>query len=113
MYVPVILYRYTLTLIVIIIDGKRYSSFNGDLEQWRHERFFKVINPKLQTAITELTGPAPPVRVKQLRIFGNVNSELDMILALFCYDMVNPTRRRVEEDMHTYQVGQHRKKSKH
>ncbi len=98
-----------MTLIVIIIDGKRYCSFDGDLEQWRHERFFKMVNPKLQTSITELTGPPTTVRTKQLKIFSNVHSELDMILALFCYDMVNPTRRRIDEDMHTFQVEQHRK----
>lgn len=98
-----------ITLIVIIIDGKRYCSFDGDLEQWRHERFFKVVNPKLQTSITELTGVQPPIRTKQLKIFSNVHSELDMILALFCYDMVNPTRKTIEGDMHDYQVEQHRK----
>jgi len=96
--------------VVIIIDGKLHCSFIGELEQWRHERFFKVINPKLQTSITELDGPAPPVRTKKLRIFANSHSELDMMLALFCYDMVNPTRRRIEEDMHHFQVEQHQKK---
>ena len=110
MYVQIILYEHTITLIVIIIDGKLYTSFNGALEQWRHERFFKVVNPKLQTSITELTGPpVPTVRTKQLRIFANSHSELDMILALFCYDMENPTRRRVEDDMLRYQVEQYRK----
>lgn len=94
-----------MTLIVIIIDGKPYSSFDGELEQWRNERFYKVVNPKLQTSITELTGPVT-IRAKQLRIFGNVHSESDMILTLFCYDMDNPTRRRIENDMHHYQVEQ-------
>lgn len=98
-----------MTLIVIIIDGKRYSSFNGDLRRWTHEQFFKVVNPKLQTSITELTGPPITIRTKQLRIFANSYSELDMILALFCYDMENPTRRRIEDDMHHYTVEQHEK----
>ncbi len=100
-----------MTLIIIIIDGKQYCSFDGELEQWRCERFFKVVNPKLQTTITELTGVQPPVRTKQLRVFGNVHVELDDTLALFCYDMVNPTRKRIEGDMHDYQVEQHRNKS--
>ena len=95
-----------MTLIVILIDGKQYSSFNGELEQWRHERLFKVDNPKSQTSITELTGPSITIRTKQLRIFGNVHSELHMTLALFCYDMDDPTRRRIENDMHHYQVEQ-------
>lgn len=86
-----------MTLIVIIIDGKLHCSFDGELEPWRHQRFFKVVTPK------------PSVRIKQLKIFGNVHLELDMILALFCYDMVNPTRRRIEDDMHHYQVEQYRK----
>lgn len=98
-----------MTLIVIIIDGKQYCSFDGDLNQWRHERYFKVVNPKLQTSITELTDVQPPVRTKQLRIFGNVHIELDMLLALFCYDMVNPTTRRIEDDMYRYQAEQYRK----
>lgn len=98
-----------MTLIVIIIDGKQYCSFDGDEKQWRHEIFFKVANPKLQTSITELTGPAPPVRTKHVKIFGNVHSERDMILALFCYDMVNPTKKRIEDDMHRYQVEQYEK----
>ncbi len=97
-----------MTLIVVIVDGKWYCSFDGDLRRWRHERFFKVANLKLQTSITELTDP-PIIRTKQLKIFGNVHSELHMILALFCYDMDNPTRRRIEDDMHRYQVEQHRK----
>ena len=97
-----------MTLIIIMIDGKRYSSFDGELEQWRHERFFKVVNPKLQTSITNVIDTSL-VRTKKLKIFGNVNSELDMTLALFCYDMVNPTRRRIEDDMHHYQVEQYRK----
>ncbi len=98
-----------MTLIVIIIDGKQYCSFDGDLQQWRHELFFIVVNPKLQTSITELTGPpAPTVRTKKLRIFGNVHAERDFTLALFCYDMLDPTRRRLESDMHDYQIEQHR-----
>lgn len=101
-----------LTLIIILIDGKWYCSFNGDLQQWKHERFFKVINPKLQTSITELTGVQPPVRTKQLKIFANVHSELDMTLALFCYDMKDPTRQRIEKDMYHYQVERYQKKSK-
>lgn len=101
-----------MTLIVIVIDGKIHCSFNGELEQWRHERIFKVANPKLQTSVTELTGVAPPVRTKQLRIFSNSHSELDDVLALFCYDMVDPTRRRIDDDMHRYQVEQYRKKNK-
>ena len=99
-------------LIVIVIDGGVYCSFNGELEQWRNELFFKVVNPKLQTSVTELTKPAPPVRTKRLKIFGNVHSEIHNILALFCYDMVNPTRGRIEDDMHHYTVEQYQK-SKH
>lgn len=101
-----------MTLIVIMIDGKQYCSFDGDLKQWRCKRFFKVVNPKLQTSITELTGVQPPVRTKQLRIFANAHSELNMTLALFCYDMENPTRRRIEDDMHRYQVEQYHNKSR-
>lgn len=111
MYVGIISYC-TMTLIVILIDGKRYSSFDGDLRRWTHEQFFKVANPKLQTSITDVMEPQPPLRTKQLRIFGNVHSELDDTLALFCYDMANPTRRKIEDDMHTYQVEQHQKKTK-
>ena len=98
-----------MTLIVIVIDGGVYCSFNGELEQWRDEIYFKVANPKTQTSITELTSPPPAVRTKRLKIFGNVHSEVEMTLALFCYDMVNPTRRRIEDDMHRYQVEQHEK----
>ncbi len=98
-----------MTLIVVLIDGKQYCSFDGDLQQWSNELFFKVVNPKLQTSITESTGPAPPVRTKKLRIFGNVHAELHMTLALFCYDMVNPTRKRINDDMHQFAVDQYRK----
>lgn len=99
-----------MTLIVILIDGKYHYSFNGDIEQWRHEKFILVIDSKPQTSITELTGPpAPTTRRKKLRIFGNVHAELDDALALFCYDMVNPTRRRIEDDMHHYSVEQYQK----
>ena len=112
MYVSLISFRYTMTLIIILIDGKVHCSFDGDLEQWRHEIFFKVVNPKLQTSITELTDVQPPVRTKKLRIFGNVHAELDMTLALFCYDMVNPTKRRIGDDMHQFVVDEYRKKSK-
>ena len=102
-----------MTLIVIIIDGKWHCSFDGILEQWKEERFFKVYDPKLQTSITKLIGPpAVTIRTKQLRIFGNVYSELHMTLALFCYDMLDPTRRRIEMDMHRYEVEQHQNKSR-
>jgi len=100
-----------MTLIVIIIDGKLYRSFDGDIQRWKKERFFKVINAKLHISITELAGPKYQVRTKQLRIFGNVHAELDDTLSLFCYDMVDPTRKRIEEDMHHYQVAQHRSRS--
>lgn len=106
MYVSIISCEDIMTLIVILIDGKVHCSFNGDMQQWMHERVFKVVNLKLQTSLPELT---PAVRTKRLKIFGNVRSELDDTLALFCYDMVNPTRRRIDDDMHTYQVEQHRK----
>ena len=97
-----------MTQIVIIIDGKYHCSFDGNIQQWKHQRFFKVPNPKLQTSIVELTDLAPTLRTKQLRIFGNVHAESDMTLALFCYDMLDPTRRRLESDMHDYQIEQHR-----
>jgi len=101
------------TLIVIIIDGKWHCSFNGILEQWKHEQFFTVIHPK-QTSITKLAGrPSTTIRTKQLRIFGNVHSESDTTLALFCYDMLDPTRKRIELDMHHYKVEQYQKKSRH
>ena len=85
-----------MTLIVVLIDGKLHTSFDGEIQQWRNERYFKVVNPA--------------IRSKQLRIFGSVYFELDMTLALFCYDMENPTRRRIEDDMHHYQVEQYRSK---
>jgi len=98
-----------MTLIVIIIDGKQYCSFDGDLRRWMLEQFFKVANPQLQTSVTELTGVPPAIRTKQLRIFSNSHSEIHDVLALFCYDMVDPTRRRIDDDMHHYQVEQHQK----
>ena len=100
-----------MTLIVIIIDGKWHCSFNGDLQQWKHETFFNVFNPKLQTSITKLTSNT--IRTKQLKIFGNVHSESYMTLALFCYDMLDPTRQRIEKDMHSYQVEQYQKRSRY
>lgn len=98
-----------MTLIVILIDGKIHCSFNGDMQQWMNERVFKVANPKLQTSTTDVMEPQPPLRTKRLKIFSNVRSELDDTLALFCYDMENPTRRRIDDDMHRYQVEQHRR----
>ena len=103
-----------MTLIVIIVDGKFQCSFDGILDQWKNERFFKVYDPKPQPSITKLIGPpAVTIRTKQLRIFANVHSELDMRLALFCYDMEDPTRKRIEEDMFHYEREQHQKRSKH
>ena len=101
-----------MTLIVIIVDGKFQCSFDGILEQWKQERLFKVYDPKLQTSMSALTSPPSIPRTKHLRIFGNVHSESDMVLALFCYDMEDPTRRRLEDDMHHYEVEQHRKRSR-
>jgi len=102
-----------MTLIVILIDGKWNCSFNGDLHQWTHERFFTVIHPKLQTSIIDLTHPPNTIRTKRLKIFANVHSELDMRLALFCYDMVDPTRKRIEEDMFRYEKEQNQKRTMH
>lgn len=101
-----------MTLIVIIIDGKFHCSFDGILEQWQHAQFFPAIQLKLQTSITELTS-TDRIKTRQLKIVGNVHSELDMTLALFCYDMVDPTRKRIEEDMHHYEREQYKKKSRH
>jgi len=101
-----------MTLIVIIVDGKYRCSFDGDLQLWKHQRFFPVIKPYIQTSVTKLSGPANALRVKRLRIFANVHSESDMTLALFCYDMVDPTRKRIEQDMLRYEVEEYRKKSK-
>ena len=101
-----------MTLIVIMVDGKFSCSFDGDLELWKHERFFQVVKPNLQTSVTELGGSATVIRFKRLRIFANVHSELDMTLALFCYDMLDPTRKRIEQDMLRYEVAQY-EKSRH
>ena len=101
-----------MTLIVVLIDGKLHTSFNDEVEQWINERFFKVVNAKPHISNTNLLSPRYKVRTKHLRIFGNVYAELDMTLALFCYDMVDPTRRRIEDDMHHYQVEQHQKLSR-
>jgi len=102
-----------ITLIVIIIDGKWNCSFNGILEQWKQERFFKVITPKIYTSIVKLASVANTIRVKKLRISGSVYSELDAALALFCYDMLDPTRKRIQNDMHQYEVEQYQNKSRH
>ncbi len=99
-----------ITLIIILIDGKLHTSFNGDLNQWLHKRFFKVINPKPQTSITELNCSVDIIRSKSLRIFGNVHAVRDMTLALFCYDMVNPTKKRIKADMSNYEIEQYQYK---
>ncbi len=101
-----------MTLITVMIDGKIHRSFNGEVEQWINERFFKVVNAKPHTSNTNLFSPRYKVRTKQLRIFGNAYSELDMSLALFCYDLEDPTRRRIEYDMRNFQVEQYRSRSR-
>ena len=100
-----------MTLITVMIDGKLYRSFDGEVEQWIDVRFFKVVNAKPYTTNTKLGSPRYKVRTKQLRIFGNVYSELDMSLALFCYDMEDPTRKRIQWDMRNFQVEQYRSRS--
>jgi len=102
-----------MTLIVIMIDGKWDCSFDGDLQQWMAKRFFTSIRPKLQKAMIDLTRPPNTIRTKRLKIFANVHSELHMTLALFCYDMEDPTRKRIEEDMFRYEKEQHQKGAKH
>lgn len=101
-----------MTLITVMIDGKFHRSFDGEVERWIDERFFKVVNAKPYTPNTKLGSPRYKVRTKQLRIFGNAYSELDMSLTLFCYDMENPTRKRIEWDMHHYQIEQYRSRSR-
>jgi len=97
-----------MTLIVIIVDGKFHCSFDGDLQQWMHARVFKVITLKQQTSISDLP-LGDIIRTRPLKIFANVHSESEMTLALFCYDMVNPTTQRIEADMCLYQMEQYKK----
>ena len=74
------------------------------MKYWKSQRFFLVPNPRINTKIQELLGPTAEIRMKKLRIFGNVELTNEDILACFCYDMVNPTQRRIEEDMHHFQI---------
>jgi len=102
-----------MTIIVIIIDGKWHCSFDGILDQWKREQFFTAIQLKSQTLTNDLTSITDRIKTRQLKIAGNVYSDLDMTLALFCYDMVDPTRKRIEEDMFRYEREQHQKRTSH
>jgi hypothetical protein len=91
--------------IIIFLDGDTLFSVNGDFSLWKSKE--KIAIPRkspIQTKVKELSTQPPLPRLKQ--IDSKVMAKIEMknkhdqeILCLFCYELLEPTRNQIVQDI--------------
>ena len=84
----------------LVIDGIDKGILSNNIEEWRHREYVKA--PHIHTLLEimddgEMPTTDPPI-IKKLKIYGRVHRFIPPLLAVFCYDLSNPTSRQWQED---------------
>jgi len=91
--------------IIIFLDGDTLFSINGDFSLWKSKEKIEIPRkPVMQTEVKELHAQPPPSQLKQIN--SKVMAKIEMrnrhdeeILCLFCYELLEPTRKQIVQDI--------------
>ena len=91
--------------IIIFLDGDTLFSVNGDFSLWKSKE--KIGIPRkspMQTKVKEFPTQSPSPLLKQIN--SKVMAKIEMknkldeeILCLFCYELLEPTRNQIVQDI--------------
>ena len=88
--------------VTVYVDSEVVTSFQGDLEQWKHREEFKV--PRIAPTQTEVGMTPEPQLVPHKTLTLKVLAQLlgafpQPYICLFCYNYDNPTERQMGMDV--------------
>ena len=91
--------------IIIFLDGDTLFSIKGDFSLWKSKEKIEIHRkPVMQTEVKELHTQPPSSQLKQIN--SKVMAKIEMrnrhdeeILCLFCYELLEPTRKQVVQDI--------------
>jgi hypothetical protein len=91
--------------IIIFLDGDMLFSVNDNFSLWKSKE--KIAIPRkspIQTKVKEFPTQTPSPRLKQIN--SKVMAKIEMknkhdqeILCLFCYELLEPTRNQIVQDI--------------
>jgi len=91
--------------IIIFLDGDTLFSVNGDFSLWKSKEKIAIHRkPPMQTEVKEFPTQIPSPRLKQInsKIMAKIemkNKHDEEILCLFCYELLEPTRKQIVQDI--------------
>ena len=91
--------------IIIFLDGDMLFSVIGNFSSWKSEE--KIVIPRklpMQPKVKEFPTHSPSPRLKQInsKVMAKIemkNKHDDEILCLFCYELLEPTRNQIVQDI--------------
>ena len=91
--------------IIILLDGNTLYSINGNFSLWKSKE--KIAVPRklpMQTEVKEFSTEISSSQLKQInsKIMAKIemkNKHNEEILCLFCYELLEPTRNQVVQDI--------------
>ena len=91
--------------IIIFLDGDILFSIIGNFSLWKSKE--KIAIPRklpMQTKVKEFPTHSPSPRLKQInsKVMAKIeikNKNDDEILCLFCYELLEPTRNQIVQDI--------------
>ena len=91
--------------IIIFLDGDTLFSVNGNFSLWKSKEKIAIPRkPPIQTKVKEFSTHLLSPRLKQInsKIMAKIemkNKHDEEILCLFCYELIEPTRNQIVQDI--------------
>ncbi|MDH3795031.1 MAG: hypothetical protein OER78_08150 [Nitrosopumilus sp.] len=91
--------------IIIFLDGDKLFSVNGDFSLWKSKEKIEIPRkPPMQTEVKEFHTQPPSSQLKQInsKVMAKIemrNNHEEEILCLFCYELLEPTRKQIVQDI--------------
>ena len=91
--------------IIIFLDGNTLFSVNGNFSLWKSKEKIAIPRkPPIKTGVNDFPTEPPSSQLKQInsKIMARVemrNRHDEEILCLFCYELLEPTRNQIVQDI--------------
>ena len=91
--------------IIIFLDGDALFSVNDNFSLWKSKEKIEIPRkPSMQTEVKEFHIQPPSSQLKQInsKVMAKIemrNSHEEETLCLFCYELLEPTRKQIVQDI--------------
>jgi len=91
--------------IIIFLDGDRLFSVNDNFSLWKSKEKIKIPRKfPMQTEVKDFPAQPPSSQLKQInsKVMARIemrNRHDEEILCLFCYELLEPTRKQIVQDI--------------